>query len=263
MGITFKEFCNLVEYQAPLSLQAPWDNSGGILHLHDSVENVLVCLDITSETLEYALKNGFDTLLSHHPLIFSPIRQVSASDYTGALLLQAVRGGLNIYSAHTSYDFFEKGMNAAVMEELGLREIKPLSACLPEGGEYFGAYGIFPKPLLFTKFLNLLKEILNVPVLRYSGYQESVKSVVYAGGSGGDMIGAALALKADAFVTGEVRHHQYFHSGQILMIEAGHYDTEKHFTRHMTNGLQKYADGLKYHLRVCTCEIEKRPYSFS
>jgi dinuclear metal center YbgI/SA1388 family protein len=121
-----------VERIAPLSLAEGWDNCG--LQVGDpeaQVNRVLVALTPLPEVFEEAEEKGADFLLFHHPLIFNPIKTLNTSSYPGGLLARAVRNGLAVYAAHTSYDLAPAGVSVALAQTLGLRG--PLGVISPRG----------------------------------------------------------------------------------------------------------------------------------
>ena len=111
-----------VERIAPSPLAEDWDNCG--LQVGDpeaEVGRVLVALTPLPEVFEEAEEKGADFLLFHHPLIFEPIKALDTSSYPGDLLARAIRDGLALYAAHTSYDAAPAGVSVALAEALGLR----------------------------------------------------------------------------------------------------------------------------------------------
>ncbi len=121
-----------VERIAPSPLAEGWDNCG--LQVGDPaarVSRVLVALTPLPEVFEEAEEKGADFLLFHHPLLFDPIRTLSTSSYPGNLVARAIRNGLAVYAAHTSYDAAPAGVSVALAQALGLRG--PLRVIAPRG----------------------------------------------------------------------------------------------------------------------------------
>lgn len=268
MAISAKKFSELVERIAPLSCAYDWDNSGMTLYQHDCVERVFVCLDITEETLREAAERGCDTILSHHPLLFSAQKKFSCAAPVDQLFLQAVHAGLNLYAAHTSYDCAPGGMNEQLAKLLGLEERRPLAAqSWDERGEVIssiGVIGVYEQPLAPTEFAEKVKKVLELSVLRMADSGRQIRKVACVGGAGSEFLAEAARAGADAFLTGEVKHN-YYAEAQVLGItlaEAGHYDTEKIFVRAMCEGLQNAQNELNSKIEVMCPQREKRPYEF-
>ena len=121
-----------VERIAPPSLAEGWDNCGlQVGELAAEVSRVLVALTPLPEVFEEAEEKGADFLLFHHPLVFRPIKILNTGSYPGDLLARAIRNGLAVYAAHTSYDAAPEGVSVALAEALGLRG--PLRVVSPRG----------------------------------------------------------------------------------------------------------------------------------
>jgi dinuclear metal center YbgI/SA1388 family protein len=126
------QIAEAVERIAPLSLAEAWDNCG--LQVGDpeaDANRVLVALTPLPEVFEEAKEKGADFLLFHHPLIFDPLKTIVTSSYPGGLLARAIRNGLAVYAAHTSYDAAPAGVSVALAKALGLRG--PLRVLSPRG----------------------------------------------------------------------------------------------------------------------------------
>jgi dinuclear metal center YbgI/SA1388 family protein len=126
------DIAEAVERIAPIPLSEDWDNCG--LQVGDpasEASRVLVALTPLPEVFEEAEERGADFLLLHHPLIFNPLKSVDTGSYPGDLVSRAVRGGLTVYAAHTSYDAAPAGVSAALAEALGLRG--PFEVVSPRG----------------------------------------------------------------------------------------------------------------------------------
>ena len=126
------QIAEAVERIAPLSLAEEWDNCG--LQVGDpeaEVNRVLVALTPLPEVFEEAEEKGANFLLFHHPLIFDPLKAVVTSSYPGGLLARAIRNGLAVYAAHTSYDAAPAGVSVALARALGLSG--PLRVLSPRG----------------------------------------------------------------------------------------------------------------------------------
>ena len=268
MAISARKFSELVERIAPLSCAYDWDNSGLTLYQHDHVERVFVCLDVTPETLREAVERGCDTILSHHPLLFSAQKKFSCAAPVDQIFLQAVRANLNLYAAHTSYDCAPGGMNEQLAKLLGLEERRPLVAqSWNEQGEMtsvIGVIGSYKEALSPEEFAEKVKNALELPVLRMADSGRKIRKVACIGGAGSEFLAEAAKTGADAFLTGEVKHNYYAEAQAlgITLVEAGHYDTEKIFIRALCEGLQNAQNELNSKIEVMCPREEKRPYEF-
>ncbi len=216
-----------IEKAAPLRLQEDFDNSGLQVGFPQAeVHKVLTCLDITEAVLDEASALGCDMVVSHHPLLFHPLKQVSDSTYQQRCVVQALRCGIAVYSAHTSLDNAPGGVNYRIASLLGLSGISWLQP-RPDGAGGSGVIGTLPAPMTDGEFLAMLKDTFNVECLRHTAVcGKSIGRVALCGGSGAFLLDDARHSGADAFVTGEFHYHDFFESGGMLLAELGHYQSE-------------------------------------
>ena len=112
--MTIRQIVEALETLAPLALQEDYDNAGLQVGLVDGeVTGVLLCLDITGEIIDEAVRKGCNLVVSHHPLIFRPLKRISDATYQQRCVMQAVRHGITLYSAHTNLDNAGTGLTTA------------------------------------------------------------------------------------------------------------------------------------------------------
>lgn len=207
---TLWEYINRI---APFETAEEWDNVGLLVGgPDDQVNGVLVALDVTPGAIAAAKAVNANLILTHHPLIFEPLRQLDSD----TLPYQLAASHISVLSAHTNLDKAVGGVNDALAEQLGLHDVR----IAPDGMSRIGSLAAETDLADFTR---QVATCLDIPV-HVSG-QGMVRTVAVCGGSGGDFI-PALASLADVFVTGEIRHHQWLSSSGMALIEAGHYATE-------------------------------------
>lgn len=122
-----RDIISLLEQEAPLRLQEDYDNSG--LQWGDPespVQKVLVCLDFTRDALDEAIKNQVQLVISHHPILFRPLKSINTSAGKGAMLADCIRNNITVYSAHTNFDTADNGLNEYLAKALGLENIRAL-----------------------------------------------------------------------------------------------------------------------------------------
>lgn len=198
---------------APFETAEEWDNVGLLVgNPDDRVNGVLVALDVTPGALAAAQAVGANLILTHHPLIFEPLRRLDSN----SLAYQLAAAHIGVLSAHTNLDKAAGGVNDTLANRLGLQDVRPA----PDG---MSRIGCLPAAVELADFAQQVAACLDTPV-RVAG-NGPVRTVAVCGGSGGDCI-PALAPLADAFVTGEIRHHQWLSDAGPALIEAGHYATE-------------------------------------
>ncbi len=224
-----------LERLAPPELAEPWDNVGLMVgDMEQTVKNIFVCLDVTSENVEQAATFGADLIISHHPLIFSPVKRIVESDVSGGILRRLITKNISVYSMHTNFDKADGGMNDLLAEKLGLIQVRKytIEECLSESGkptDAIGRIGVLPQPVSMSDYIEQIKAALNCFSIRSIGEpDEQVQSVALCSGAGGDFIYTAYHAGADVYVTSDVRHHEAQLAQELGMnlIDAGHFETE-------------------------------------
>jgi dinuclear metal center YbgI/SA1388 family protein len=123
-----KELCSYLDSTVPLEFQESYDNSGLQIGIPDQeISSALITLDINENVLDEAINSGCDLILSHHPLIFGPLKKIAGRSVTERLVLKAIKNDIAVYSAHTNLDIFEKGVSRKMAEKLNLQKIRVLS----------------------------------------------------------------------------------------------------------------------------------------
>ena len=221
-----KDIRDYLDGRVPFSTKLDFDNVGLLAGEPDrEVRRVLCALDITSEVIEEAALLGAELIVSHHPLVFHPLRQVLSDDLVGRKIYALVRGGISAICLHTNLDAAVGGVNDALMDALGCVDVRPL------GGE-----GAMPRvgrlphnlPLTMEEFLALTKSALSADGLRYVDGGRKISVVGCCGGSGGDFLEAAMEAGCDVFVTGDVKHDRFLAAAEygVSLVDAGHFCTE-------------------------------------
>ena len=235
-----KEIIAALERFAPLPLQEDYDNAGLQCGLTETeVSGALLCLDVTEEVLREAIDLGCNLIVSHHPLLFRGVKQVTDSTLVQRCLRMAIQNDLCIYSAHTNLDNAEDGVNFKMAEKLGLIDVQLLSpravsvgARQVKGGS--GVIGYLPEGEDSLAFLQRVKQAFKVEALQHNQLlARPIQSVVICGGAGDFVLDDALAADADAFLTGEMHYHVWFgHEQELQIAVLGHYESE-HFTNEL------------------------------
>lgn len=228
--VKVKDICRAIEEFAPLSLQESYDNAG--LQVGDpeaAVSAVLLCLDVTEETLQEACERSCNLIVSHHPLIFKGLKSLTGANQTQRIVMRALKEGVSIYSAHTNLDSTTDGVSFEMAHLLNLTNIEVLVPSEKNPGVGLGVIGECKNPVPQLEFLRKVKEAFSVKALRYSAQTQHlvVKKVALCGGSGASFITDAFARKADAYLTGDLKYHDYTTYGlDMLIADIGHHESE-------------------------------------
>ena len=255
MAYTRGQLAEAIETLAPIELAYSWDRSGYNIKMHNEISRVLVCEDVTSDVIAEAKREGCDTILSHHPLLFHEIGVIDREDPIGKRICALIQGNFNLYCAHTSFDCAPGGLNHAFGEAAGLREIEPLC---PE----IGIIGKLREPLALEEFAQNVKAVCAAPTVQVEGKGTLVRKAAVVTGAGGEFARLAKERGADVLVTGEAKHNEMVEAREIgiPIIAAGHYSTEKIFVPAMVCGLQKACHGLQYKITILPTGAETGPY---
>jgi len=225
------DIIDVIEEIAPPWFAAEWDNSG--LQLGDpgaEVKSVLVALDPLPQVVAEAAKLGCGLVLAHHPLFFRPVRRLDTSFGQGEAVAGAVRAGIAVYSAHTSFDRAPFGVSDALARKIGIKRPSVLEQA--EGwpkGFGFGKRGELSRSMTADEFSAHLKKSLDVSSVRLMGDPDrKVRKIAVCGGSGSDMAVAAACAGADCFVTGDIKYHEALDALDtgMAIIDVGHFGSE-------------------------------------
>ena len=263
-----KEILGALEEFAPLALQDGYDNAGLQIGLAEDAEaaGALLCLDVTEEVVDEAVRKGCNLIVSHHPLLFRALKRVAADDYVGRTVMKAIRSGVAVYAAHTNLDSAMGGVNWKIAEKLGLRGLEWLSAKgeYRRGGEMLtageGLVGVLPRAMERKEFFEYVKEVFGIKSLRVNAAEkEAIERVALCGGAGAFLIQKAVAKGADVFLTGEIGYHRFFGlEGDIVLVEMGHFESE----RYTVEVLRDILRGADPSLPVYDTELKVNPINY-
>lgn len=203
---------------APLELQMSFDNSGFQLGRLDSpVDKVLLALDITEDVVNEAIDLGAQLIVSHHPLIFNPLKEI-----TDEKILKLIENRISVISMHTNLDIADGGVNDVLIHALGA---EPVSALDSDG---CGRIGIISEEMDFNAFLMMCKSVLNSKGLRYYDSGKAIRKIAVMGGSGGAELYTAAEQGCDAYLTADIKYNQFLDAKElgISLIDGDHFCTE-------------------------------------
>ena len=238
--MTVKDILNCITEVAPLQWQESYDNAGlQVGDLNAEAHKALICLDITEAIVDEAVAKNCNVIVSHHPLIFHGLKHLTPQTYIERAVMKAIKHDIAIISMHTNLDNSYLGVSHVLADRLGLRNQRILQPATDD--PYLngaGMIGEFEVAMEEDGFLELVANTLDSPILRHSALTgRRIKKVALCGGSGSPFMGEALRQKADAYLTADIKYHDFFvPEGQILFVDGGHYETEQ-FTKELICGL--------------------------
>lgn len=240
--VTYEEIKDKLEEIAPLSLAQAWDNSGfQILIKKDGFERIGICLDITEKVIDFAIKNKVDMLIAHHPMYFTAKKSIICGDLVSDYSIRLIQNGISVYASHTCFDSAKGGTNSYLAELLQLEDIHYFDEKFENA---IGVYGKLVKTENLKGFAHYLADKLDMPAseLRIVGdKKKKIQSVGICTGSGMSEISTSISLGCDVFITGDVKYHDALTASEkgFLIIDAGHFHTEKFFVDNLHSQLDK------------------------
>ncbi len=216
--MTVTELYRVLNDLIPRELSCSWDNDG-VMCLPNGdkdVKKVLLSLDATSRAVEYAAKNGFDLIVTHHPLIFRPIKAVSDSRF-----MDLIKNDIAVFSFHTRLDAVEGGVNTALSELLGLRNTERF------GDDGLGVIGSV-RETTDREFVIKAKALLGATKADAVLFDKKVTRVAVVGGDGEHYIPYAQEAGADLYISGRLSYNDMTdaHAYGMSMAALGHFETE-------------------------------------
>ena len=237
--MTVRELYEMLSERIPESLCEEWDNDGLMCSADDGKEvvRVLITLDVTEEIVDYAVKNGFDTIISHHPLIFKPLHSVTPDNHIARKVMRLLTEGVSVMSFHTRLDKVKGGVNDCLARLLGLTDVVPF------GDDCLGRIGRLDLDMMgFDEFSARVKSVLGAERIIIADSYNPVYTVAVVGGDGKSYLKEAIEAGADTFVSGRISYNIMEEASEmgINLIEAGHYATEFPVTAFLSHLVKKY-----------------------
>jgi dinuclear metal center YbgI/SA1388 family protein len=216
------------------ALAESWDAVGLVCGDPDEpVGRVLFAVDPTTAVVDEVIATGADLLVTHHPLLLTPVHGVPGDDPKGRLVHRLIRAGAGLFVAHTNADRApDSGVNDALAAVLGLTGTVPLepSAVDPRAG--LGRVGELAEPLTLRAFAERVAAVLPATAggVRVAGDPErEVRRIAVCGGSGGSLFASAAAAGADVLLTSDLRHHpvsEALEAGGPALCDVAHFASE-------------------------------------
>ncbi len=228
---TVDHILQFVETLAPRAMKMDWDNVGLLCGSRSTpVTKVLVALDPFEHVCQEAAAWGAEVIVTHHPLIFRPLPNITDETTIGRGLMTLIRNNSSAINAHTNLDQAPGGVNDVLARTLGLSDIQVITPCgETNNGEPWGLLRMGDvKEQDLSDFLASVKKNLHCDGLRYVDGGKPVRKVAVGGGACGDGFREALDAGCDTFVTSDIKYNQFWdaHDLGLNIIDAGHFHTE-------------------------------------
>ena len=242
------ELYRFLDTRIPSELSCEWDNDGLMCCANGEREakKILVALDITAAVVEEAIAEKYDVILSHHPLIFRPLRALNDFDPVAKKVIRLMRAEIAAMSFHTRLDAVAGGVNDTLAGALSLSNVEPFG----ENGEAIGRIGTLAEPMSLGDFAERVKRVTGAPMVQISNAGMPVLRVALLGGGGAGDADAARAAGADTYLTGELKHNQLTDAPECGMnlIAAGHFYTENLICDRLASLVKEADPNLEVHV---------------
>lgn len=243
-----KEIIQAIEAVYPKRYAMDWDNVGLLVGRTDKeVSNVYIALDLTEQVIENAIEAKADMIITHHPLIFSPLRTITNEHFIGNRVVTLLQHDISYYAMHTNYDILRMADLAA--ERFGLQDVQTLEVVFDEEEEKgIGSVGTYCRELTLEECCNIVKEKFQLDTVKVFGdLKQKIRRIAISPGSGKSVIGVSIRKGADVLITGDIDHHEGIDAvaQKIAVIDAGHYGLEHIFIEDMEQFLTKTCPGIK------------------
>ena len=221
--LTVDRLAEILDEMIPKEYSEPWDNDGRMVIPDGSAEvlGVTVALDATTEAIKAAAEAGTNVIVTHHPLVFEPMKSVDTADAVGKRVAMCIRSGIAVLSYHTRLDSMPGGVNDCLAESIGLAEAEPF---LP-----FGRIGSLGRAIPFAAFAENLTDSLGEKPMFAVARGGDVRRIALVSGGGKGFVRAAYDAGADTYLTGEASHAAFIEAAELgmNMICMTHHATER------------------------------------
>ncbi len=230
--ISISDVIREIESTFPPHYQEDYDNTGLQLgDIYRPCTGVLVCVDVTAEIIDEARQNGCNLIVSHHPLIFHPLKRITATGRVDTAICRAIKDDIAIYSCHTSADNTPHiGVSWKMAQMLGLTDIEVLEQRNSDNVGS-GIVGNLPQPLTYRQLVDKVKATFRSPVARCSAIipnDRLVRRIALCGGAGSFLMPQAIRHGAQAFIASDCKHNNFIdHAKSIFLIDIGHFESEE------------------------------------
>jgi dinuclear metal center YbgI/SA1388 family protein len=275
MNWTVTDIIKVAERIAPPVLAEAWDNVGlQVGHPEWPVKRVWVALDPLPQVVADACRAGVDLLITHHPLIFKPLKSVDCGSPIGSIIQEALLNRLTIFAAHTNLDSASDGVNDTLANRIGLQDLAPLRVDAPgdagvddsgarEEVQGLGRIGRLVEKMSLRDLAIQVKEKIGLEHVTIAGPPDlQVETIALCSGSGSSLMSAFLATGAQVYVSGDLRYHDA-RDAEIAgrgLIDIGHFDSEHLIVDVLAERLQAAMHQTENVVEIRPYRLEKNPF---
>lgn len=239
-----KDIINFLEEKYPRSNAEEWDNVGLLVgNNKKDVKKIQLSIDATEKAVDYAAQNNVDMIVTHHPLIFKPLKSIVMSELSGRKIIKLIENGLNLYSIHTNLDSSKDGLNDYILELLEVKKYKIIDINANDETAGIGRMYTLEEKITILEYADFIKtkmKIKNVRVIS-NDLKSEVKKIALINGSGMSYWRKVKSLGADLFITGDISYHDALDAKEsgLHLIDIGHFESENCFSELLKKNLEE------------------------
>ncbi len=247
--MTLDDILTTLQRLAPEEIALDGDPVGLLIGREaEDVTRIGVCLDCTPDAAQRAAQADVHLVVAHHPLIYHPLKRLGTDPVSRAVAV-LVKADIALYAMHTNWDRAAGGINDTLAACLELSNVRPLGtegeAALPRIGDLSA-----PRPLAdFARFVEMALGCAGMSALRVNGVDPAtmITRVAVCGGAGAGLAEDVRAAGAQAYVTSDVRHHEFWEAEArgLALLDAGHGATETPGMRALVQSLPGLLAGVE------------------
>ena len=251
--VKLNKIANFLENIAPSCLAEDYDNVGLLIGDNDkSISKILVALDADEAVVNEAKNKKCDLVISHHPLIFKPLKKVVTDDSVSRTVIDLIKNDISLISIHTNFDSVKSGLCDLFLDKIA--DTKERTAIEGDEENGLGRIAQLTNPAKLSDILETVRREYKIDALRYVGNPQAViNKIAVCNGGGADFIYSAAAQGADIYISGDIKYHhaRFAYENGISLIEIPHYNAEIIFCDYIKEILKKeFGDELD----ICTTD---------
>ena len=234
MILKVKDIIGNLEKKYPKVNAENWDNVGLIVgKLNQEVRKVQLSLDATDKAIENAIKNGAELIITHHPMIFKPVKTITTMDNLGRKIIKLIENNRSLYAMHTNLDSSKDGLNDYILNLLGVENSKVIDVNEFDSEVGIGRLYTLSKEMSIDEYATFVKNSLKIKNIRIisENREKIIKKIALINGSGMSYWRKVKSLGADLFITGDIGYHDALDAkeARINVFDIGHFESENCF----------------------------------
>ena len=254
------DVADLIRKIAPEDMAEDFDNVGFLVgHQDRKVKRILLTLDVDEGVADEAILMECDMIVSHHPVIFHPLKRIEDSSASGRMLLKLIENKIAVYSAHTNLDAAKGGLNDFLLDKLGFRSEEVLEVGKEDTG--IGRVVYLKDGIKLQDLALLVKNAFSLSEVRYTGEKtRTVTSIGICSGGGSGLVDDCIARECDVFLTGDIKYTGARKLAEygISVIDLGHYESE-HICMELFESIMK--DAFKDEITIYRSQANQNVFS--